>query len=284
MVNSYHFFTSLTQLKALKVGLKLYDLYDGEDADFRESLTITYKNLLKFIYDDSGFVNYEMNRIVETPSILSERSGLDAAILVGTLLTHEDNDDIIPFGASDGLILNTLAALVKSMRSIYPINSSKLNLSLGIALGRYPEDVYDGTGTSEGNPWFLTTLSASELLFKLIASLYEFEEDLVINSSNADFFYHYIIEVNLQNFDKTSGSLTVPYNSLAFNQTTFRLFNIADSFLDIVREHVADDGSMSEQINKYTGYMVGARDLTWSYGAFWNAYRWRSKAVNILGT
>ena len=54
------------------------------------------------------------------------------------------------------------------------------------------------------------------------------------------------------------------------------LMNYADSFLDQIRKHVSDQGNMSEQYNKYNGYQEGAKDLTWSYGTFWNTAKLRN--------
>lgn len=291
-INSFHFFTSLTQLKALKIGLKYFNKFNDDDTTFGDSLTKVYMDLYHFINEESGFVNYNLNHIVETPSILNQRSGLDAAILIASLLTHDDFDDAIPFDVNDGLILNTLSELIKTMKYLYPINHSKINLNLGVALGRYPEDLYDGVKIDEGNPWFLTTLSASELLFKLIANLYYLKEPLLIDESNQHFYFHNILELNFlktpsSNYPSGSNSnsiptLELPYNSIAFNQTVANLFAYGDSFLDVIREHVSNEGSMSEQFNKYNGYMQGAENLTWSYGSFWNCYRWRERALTLI--
>jgi glucoamylase len=288
-IDSFHFFTSLTQLKALKIGLKLFSSFGDTDTDFGKMLEKEYNGLYNFIYRDAGFVNYNLNHIVETPSILDRRSGLDAATLIGSLLTHDDDDDVIPFDITDGLVLNSLSEMIKSMKYLYPINHERLNLNLGVALGRYPEDVYDGTGITEGNPWFLTTLAASELMFKMINRLYDTKEDLIIDHSNQRFYFGHIIEM-AEPFELISSTLSdynelelrIPYNSLAFNQTMTNIFKYGDSFMDVVREHVANDGSMSEQFNKYNGYMQGAENLTWSYGSFWSTYRWRKRALQVM--
>lgn len=281
-INSFHFFTSITQLKAIKIGLKYFSKFNDQDVAFGISLNKVYKDLNHFIYEESGFVNYNLNHIVETPSILNQRSGLDSAILIGSLLTHDDFDDAIPFDVNDGFILNTLSELIKTMKYLYPINHSKINLNLGVALGRYPEDLYDGVKVDEGNPWFLTTLSASEMLFKLIANLYYLEDNLIIDESNQHFYFHNIIELNSLITGTKPPTLNIPYNSIAFNQTIGNLFAYGDSFLDIIREHVSNEGSMSEQFNKYSGYMQGAENLTWSYGSFWNCYRWRERASTLI--
>jgi glucoamylase len=46
-----------------------------------------------------------------------------------------------------------------------------------------------------------------------------------------------------------------------------------DQFLEIVKAHVDAEGSMSEQFDRVTGYMRGAEDLTWSYGALFIAIK-----------
>ncbi|KAH3671192.1 hypothetical protein WICMUC_004709 [Wickerhamomyces mucosus] len=290
-IDSHHFFTALTQLKALKIGIKLFEQFNDDELEFFNQLNQEYNRLLEYIEKDSGFIDYNLNHIIETPSILDKRSGLDAAILIGSLLTHDDLEEDFPFDVNEGLILNTLSEMIKTMKYIYPINHNRINLNLGIALGRYPEDLYDGIRINEGNPWFLTTISASELLYKLISKLYNDEKDLIIDSKNQHFYFNNIIEVNkivqfndpkflFQSYNNVI--LTIPYNSLAFNQTAKNLLDFADSFLDVIREHVGDDGSMSEQFNKYTGFMQGAEDLTWSYGSFWNAFRWRQRALKFI--
>ncbi|KAF8424824.1 hypothetical protein EV426DRAFT_701079 [Tirmania nivea] len=49
------------------------------------------------------------------------------------------------FPTESGQVLATLDALVNMFKSLYSINSDGAS---GVAIGRYPEDVYDGPGTS----------------------------------------------------------------------------------------------------------------------------------------
>ena len=97
----------------------------------------------------------------------------------------------------------------------------------GIAIGRYPEDRYAGTNFNGGNPWVLCTLTI------------------------ADALYHHA--TLLANKGEKENALAVA--------------NRADQFVERVRYHANKDGSLSEQIDKDTGYMVSATDLTWNYGA-----------------
>jgi glucoamylase len=113
--------------------------------------------------------------------------------------------------------------------------------------------------------------------------LYADEKNLIIDESNRQFYFSHIIEVNnLLSTEPTDFSINIPFNSLAFNQTMKNVFDYADSFLDVVREHVSDDGFMSEQFNKYSGYNQGAENLTWSYGAYYSSFRGRQKALEFV--
>lgn len=172
----------------------------------------------------------------------------------------------IPFDVTDSIVLKTLTALVNDMRYRYPINSHFTDPLQGVALGRYPEDKYNGNGLSEGNPWFISTLTLSEFLYKFIYQFYKRRQD-----------------IDLSNYD----SFGLEQKTLIFGSDSYRDFAVsvtqyADSFLSVIRDHVDDSGSMSEQFNRYSGFMEGATDLTWSYGSLWSAIRWRKKVLDLI--
>ncbi len=64
----------------------------------------------------------------------------------------------IPFSCSDRALANH-KVVTDSFRSIYSINSG-IPEGTAVAVGRYPEDSYQG-----GNPWYLNTLAAAEQLY-----------------------------------------------------------------------------------------------------------------------
>jgi glucoamylase len=98
----------------------------------------------------------------------------------------------------------------------------------GIAIGRYPEDVYSGNGFSGGNPWILTTLAVAEWHFLRAAELSKLGDH---EAARAE-----ILE--------------------------------GDAYVARVKYHKNADGSTSEQIHREFGHMVGARQLTWNCAAF----------------
>lgn len=281
-INSMHLFTSLTMLKALKTGIKLAD--DFNDPEFKANLKLSFTTLRFYILFDSGFKLSEIPYLIETPSLFAQgkRCGLDIGSVLGSLMAHDMDDHTdfvdIPFPVDDSAVMSTLSALTNDMKYRYPINQQSDVLTEGFALGRYPEDVYDGYGISEGNPWFISTATASEVLFKLVYYLYYHNKDLVITNDQFTFYSAFINLNPHTDVDK----IILPYKSDAFIQSTISLLRYADSFLEVIKNHVDAEGHMSEQFNRYNGYMEGAKDLTWSYGSFWSALRWREKASDIV--
>lgn len=294
-INSLHFFNSLTQLRALKDGLILAEKHEPQNSPFINDLKVTYDNLKSFILNTSGYVRSSLPYIVETPSLLEQgkRSGLDSATLLASLHAHNidngiDYDDI-PFDVDNSYIINTISSLVADMKYRYPINHDKIRFrqNIGVGIGRYPEDVYDGYATSEGNPWFISTASASEVIYKLVFKLVKNNEDFVINSLNKDFFRVFLDDLQDNdsngNEDEVFEDITIPFGSPAFNNLMWRMFRYADSYLEVIKDHVDKrDGNISEQFNKYHGFMQGAKDLTWSYSSLYNAVRWRFKSLELL--
>lgn len=278
-INSIHFFNVLTQLRALKDGYQLAESV-GESRGFLQSLQECYDSLGRYILDPaSGFTHNTLPYLVETPSLvrLRNRVGLDAASLLASLHSHDieyGNTDGIPFDVDDTRVLGTLHAMVADMKYRYPVNHDKIPFTheVGVGLGRYPEDVYDGYSTSEGNPWFISTSTAAEVLYKWIFKTLAKNEDLVLTTENRKFFSRV-----LAGSKKISGKSALAYGSDDFNQLLIRMFKYADSFLEIVQTHVDSSGRMLEQFNKNHGFMQGADNLTWSYSAFYNSARWRGK-------
>ena len=108
----------------------------------------------------------------------------------------------------------------------------------GVGIGRYPEDVYDGGGFRGGNPWFLTT------------------------AGFANGYYHMAVELT------KAGHVDQAKTAI----------QVGDAFLQRVQFHAKSDGGLDEQFNRDSGYMVSARDLTWSYSEMIEA-TWEREAA-----
>lgn len=201
-----HFFTVLSQYGAIKSGAALATLagLNSHAATYSEALT----KIEEFIVET--FLGYTL-LFEHSPIYLANRRGLDSAsILAVTGLsalagwTEQINGPLL-INTTDPRLFNTMELLVTDFRVRYPINQANPG-----GIGRYPEDVYDGIGVSQGNPWFLTTAAMAEAFI-------------------------------------LCGDPDMAYPHMGF-----------------IAAHRAAD-SLSEQINRYTGYMQGAASLTWSY-------------------
>lgn len=289
-IDALHFFNSLTMLRALTDGRILAQAV-GEKEEFINKLKENFANLQSFITDSrTGFASSTSQYIIETPKLkqLGARSGLDAATLLAALHSHEVGDedtDLIPFDVDDHRILNTLLFMVSDMKYRYPINHDNIRIqqNIGVGLGRYPEDVYDGYGTTEGNPWFISTATAAEVVLRMIYKSLSKKSDIIISTDNKD-FYSIFIEDLFENNHKSKSGMVLPYGSQQYKLLISGMFSYSDTFLKVIMNHVdSTNGRMLEQFNKYHGYMQGAEDLTWSYSSFYNCARWREKVSQLVG-
>ncbi|GEQ66503.1 hypothetical protein JCM33374_g166 [Metschnikowia sp. JCM 33374] len=283
-VKSTHFFNALVQLRCLKDGMRLARSFDTSPT-FLILLKEHFENLNSFILDsDTGFRSKRATYIVETPSLFHQkiRSGLDSATLLASLYAHDtDPGDAIeiPFDVDDSHILNTFYYMVTDMKVRYPVNHKYIGKPpvFGVGLGRYPEDVYDGYATTEGNPWFICTASASEVLYKLVYKRIKEKSAIEISAETKE-FYSLFVDDLLDEKSLSEGPLRIIYGSERYKKTMKNIFTYSDTFMEVIRDHIDSDGHMSEQFNRNTGYMQGAKDLTWSYSSFYDSVRWRTKA------
>jgi len=152
-----HFYTLLSQYTALKEGASLArELNDEGAAQFYSLESQKIKDyILASFHDDQIGIKATINKV--NGGLWYKSSGLDIAVLLGLLHTYPYQD---LYKLDDKRIQKYLHALKTSFKNGYTINTSIEN---GIALGRYPEDRYDGYTTSGlGNPWFLSTIALAE--------------------------------------------------------------------------------------------------------------------------
>lgn len=212
-VRGEHFFSRMAQRAALiRGGVLAQQLNDQNAANFySQQAKLIEKSIERHI--DSGRMI-----IIPTLGIIGDNKGkssdLDTAVVLASLyFSLEDGF----FDPSHSYVLSSAKKLEDSFNALYPINwNYKI---MGTAIGRYPEDVYDGIGFGKGNPWFLTTAAFAELHCRLSS------------------------------------------------------YDLGKRFLLRNVQHADQDGHLSEQMNRVTGFEQGARDLTWSYVAYLRAFR-----------
>ena len=284
-VEGLHFFTLMVSARCLREGSELARAFGDLGAADWYTLQAGYIESLL-----SKFWNKQKGHLVET--LWSKRSGLDCGLLLGSLhaLPADGSTETAVYPPWSDEVLASLHALTRDQRDRFPINSSPWSSSSsdddeaytddggpfeGTGLGRYPEDKYNGyTTIHHGNPWFLCTSSAAEILYRS-SSHFSSTSKITITSISLPFYKSLLASSSLDVNEGTFG----PSDAL-FHSIVERLKLVGDQFLAVVRRHVDGEGSMSEQFDKETGFMTGARDLTWSYGAFLKAVRARKTMMS----
>ncbi|EGF97051.1 family 15 glycoside hydrolase, partial [Melampsora larici-populina 98AG31] len=161
-VDGHHYYTFAVIQSALADGVKFSrQMDDPGAADWYQLQLSAITPRLDLFWDDQRDV------IMATQNWTypyGKTSWLDVSTILASL--HTENNDS-PSEPSSSRILATHHALVESMRDLYPLNRLYASRPAK-AIGRYPEDVYDGVGKSEGNPWYLATLACAEMLYRTI--------------------------------------------------------------------------------------------------------------------
>lgn len=137
-------------------------------------------------------------------------------------------------------------------------------LILLTAFRRYPEDVYDGLGTSHGNPWFLATATMAEYFYRVTLD-YRSSGSLTVSSVSAPFFAYFAPDAQVK------AGQTYSSSSKEFGQVVTSLEGWADAFIRRIKFHTPADGSLSEQYDRDSGMERGCVDLTWSYASLLRA-------------
>src|SRR5581483_11292120 len=104
-------------------------------------------------------------------------SGLDVQVILASL--YGDAEDGF-FSPTDDRILSTAYHVHRRFKDLYPIN--RRPEIPGVAIGRYPEDVYYG-----GNPWVIATNGMAQLHYRA-AERYLRSGGIQISARNLPFF------------------------------------------------------------------------------------------------
>ena len=211
--------------------------------------------------------------IVKTTMNISENgrptkiSNLDVSVLLAILHCDAANSS---YSIHNDKILSTLSKLERIMYELYPINQ---NLTITL-IGRYPEDIYDGVGLSSGNPWVLATHAFAEHSY-LLADYYFTQKSINITKISLPFFVNLIKDLPISIEDQ---GIVLEEGSKLFKFIVGNLTMRGDLILETLYTLVGN-GSYPEQINKETGALQGARNLSWSESSFITAIRAKPKLM-----
>ncbi|KAI9789153.1 MAG: Glucoamylase, intracellular sporulation-specific [Candelina submexicana] len=262
-----HFFTAMVQKRALTEGAEIAGAFG--DVGAQEWYKKQANAMERFV---EGFWSKEEGHLVAT--LDTRRSGLDCGVVLGALHGTHSGVSKARFPPWSDEVLVSMLRLIEDQQMRFPVNAAAAASNdplAGTAVGRYPEDVYDGYGTSIGHPWFLCTASVAEILYRTTVKLAA-QGWLEITPVGLEFW-------GALNPDDIHNTGTIVAGLAEFNRTLRRLREVGDDFLAIVKQHADAEGSLSEQFDRVTGFESGAPDLTWSYGALLEALDWRKKAL-----
>ncbi|MCJ1315074.1 hypothetical protein MMC15_000389 [Xylographa vitiligo] len=193
------------------------------------------------------------------------RSGKDANTVLGSIHTFDPAAacDASTFQPCSDKALANHKVFTDSFRSIYTINSG-IREGTAVAIGRYPEDTYQG-----GNPWYINTAAAAELLYD---ALYQWNRigSLSVTSISLAFFQDFMPSI-------TTGSYAS--SSSTYSTLTAAIKAYADGYMSLIEMYTPSGGALAEQYSRSNGVPLSAIDLTWSYASFLTAIARRSGTV-----
>jgi len=266
---SDHFYTRMVQHRALVMGTTFAQTM----GDARTSATLAAAasalaaTLTEFWDPIRQTLLYEYG-----PVLANKYSYLDSAVILGVI--HGYAGDGYYSYTNDQVLASALriSTIFKSVYAIANRTSDASGQPLGIPIGRYPEDVYDGVGTSLGNPWFLTTAAMAEFLYRS-STAFSAAGGITVTNTSLPFWTFYAAGQNL-----TSGA-SYKSGSAQFTAMIQGLQGWGDAYIRTVKYYTPANGHLTEEINRDTGVSQGALDLTWSYASVLTAAFARAEAM-----
>ncbi|KAF7782370.1 CAZyme family GH15 and CBM20 [Agaricus bisporus var. burnettii] len=270
-VSSSSFFTTAVQHRSLRQGAALANAI--RETSVVADYTKQADNLLCFMqsyWNTGGYM---------TANTGGGRTGKDANTVLASIHTFDAaaGCDAATFQPCSDRALANLVAYVNAFRSIYAINSG-VPSNVGIATGRYAEDVYFG-----GNPWYLTTLAVAEQLYDALI-VWKNQGSITVTNLSKPFFSLFSSGISTGTFSSSSST---------FNTLITGVQNYADSFVNVVAKHTPSGGGLAEQYSRNDGNPLSAFDLTWSYASLLTAdgarngvvpASWGAKGLTVPGT
>ena len=178
------------------------------------------------------------------------RTSKDANSILASIHTFDPSAacDDSTFQPCSAKALANHKVVTDAFRAAYAINSG-IPEGTAVAVGRYTEDVYMG-----GNPWYLNTLAAAELLYD---ALYQWQRQgsLSVTSVSLAFF---------QDFSSSVAVGSYPSSSSTYSTLTTAIRNYADGYMSKVEAYTPSNGGLAEQYSRSDGSPLSAVDLTWS--------------------
>jgi glucoamylase len=269
-VKAHHFDSETAQRESLLEGAWLASqLNDAGAPQWYKSQADQLKTEMNRHWDpEKGYI---VSALDQDAGLGNKSSGLDSAVILAAIHRRPIDGQIMSAGdaafysVTDKRVLATAQALKDKFKSEYAINGRAGEP--GVAIGRYPEDNYFG-----GNPWALLTAAFAQLDYMAGADFLR-QGAIPVAAEDLAFFQDLLPD----EADKSAlrGGLTVKKGDALFGKLIDGFKTSGDSFMGEVRAHANPDGSLSEQIDKNSGVMTSAKDLTWNYASVLSALQAR---------
>jgi glucoamylase len=154
-VRGEHFFTQLALRAAMLKGADLAEYFDDRGAAgyYRIQAQKIESALLAHRSQSRDYIIPTLN---QTGGWQNRTSELDVSIVIASLYFSIGDGFFTP---KEAWVVKTANKLESTFASVYHISHDGQPVP---AIGRYPEDQYDGSGMNGGNPWILATNSFAE--------------------------------------------------------------------------------------------------------------------------
>lgn len=274
-VEGDHFYTRMVQRRALVMGAS----FATKVGDSQSSTTLSAAvqalgaTLEQFWDPNRHTLLYEYGPVLKNKS-----SYLDTAVILGILHGYA-GDGMLSY--TNEQVLSTALQISTAFISVYPIakqHSDSAGNTLSPPVGRYPEDVFNGTATEPdgGNPWYLCTAAFSQLMYSA-SSEYGTAGKISVTNVSKPFFDYFASEANAQIGQSYASG------SKQFGQIISSLNGWGDAFMRAIKFYTPSSGHLTEEINRNSGVPQGAADLTWSYASVLTAAMARASLIGDKG-
>ncbi|KDN39174.1 glycoside hydrolase family 15 protein [Tilletiaria anomala UBC 951] len=243
-----HFYVLMCQRQALLLGTRFArSIHDATSSKLWADTARKIEEALEAFWNPTG-------------SLGLEGDGTD-----GPLSEDAWNDPPRTWAPWNERCLATLDRLVEVFSIVYELNAGLDTTTDGVLCGRYPEDIYNGKEQSVGHPWFICTHAVAEILALCTMHFTRFRT-ITPTTHSLPFF---------QRFDPSVRADCTYMKGAAdgkFEAILKGLRTMARAYLDHARSYAGPEGRMDEQIERTSGVMRGARELTWSYASLLSAW------------
>ncbi|MBI3565358.1 MAG: glycoside hydrolase family 15 protein [Elusimicrobia bacterium] len=276
-VKAHHFDTETAQRQALLEGAWLAEQLgdDGAPQWYRAQAKLIEQRMGGHWDADRGYI---VSARDQDAGLGGKDSGLDAAVILAAIHRRPLDSrlgsaaDRAFFSVTDARVLATAQALRARFLAEYHLN--RRPGEPGVAIGRYPEDSYFG-----GNPWALLTAAFAQLDYMAAK---EFLDRGAIAVEDADLAFFQALPLSPSDRLALKAGTTLKRDDPLFAALLCGLKEQGDSYFAVVRAHANPDGSLSEQMDRDTGMMMSARDLTWNYASVLSALSARDALLASL--